>query len=221
MPEAGALSKKLSSSSVCPILLGIEPSDLSGPLSQFQATKFDKDDVRSLVATINEHLGDEKLEGHVLNSVFEKWWPELESKVSRIISADAEPATELRSDREILEEVLGLIRTGASASGRKSALPTKLERRLLDFLNSFVGVFDHDWDFSKNLLFDPEWAKIFIDDACTFLNPGVDDESNNWANRGALLATYRRLTEALREIGYHHAGMGFFENIEITESDDH
>lgn len=33
--EAGALSKNLEKSKVCPILCGIENTDLSGPLSQF------------------------------------------------------------------------------------------------------------------------------------------------------------------------------------------
>jgi hypothetical protein len=31
----------------------------------------------------------------------------------------------------------------------------------------------------------------------TFLEPGVDDESSNWWNRGALLASYRRLKTEL------------------------
>jgi hypothetical protein len=37
--EAGALSKILKNTFVCPLLIGMEPSDIKGPLAQFQATR--------------------------------------------------------------------------------------------------------------------------------------------------------------------------------------
>ena len=40
MFEAGALSKQLDSSRVCPVLFGVESADLEGPLVQFQASPF-------------------------------------------------------------------------------------------------------------------------------------------------------------------------------------
>jgi TIR domain len=40
--EVGALSKTLSKTFVCPYLFGVEPTDLKGPLVQFQAAKADK-----------------------------------------------------------------------------------------------------------------------------------------------------------------------------------
>jgi hypothetical protein len=40
--EAGALSKMIGQSYVSPLLFDVEPSRLRGPLSQFQATVFDK-----------------------------------------------------------------------------------------------------------------------------------------------------------------------------------
>src|ERR1044072_2546534 len=40
--EAGALSKLVGQSYVSPLLCGVEPSRLEGPLSQFQATVFDE-----------------------------------------------------------------------------------------------------------------------------------------------------------------------------------
>src|SRR5579863_4546010 len=36
--EAGALSKTLQNSRVCPLLFGLQPADVKGPLAQFQAT---------------------------------------------------------------------------------------------------------------------------------------------------------------------------------------
>ncbi len=40
--EVGALSKNFNKSNVCTILFNIEPTDLKGPLTSFQGTKFTK-----------------------------------------------------------------------------------------------------------------------------------------------------------------------------------
>ena len=46
--EAGALAKTLNQSRVCPYLIGMRPSDLKGPLSQFQSIHADKNDPETL-----------------------------------------------------------------------------------------------------------------------------------------------------------------------------
>ena len=70
--EAGVLSKQLKQTHVCPVLFGIKPTDLAGPLKQFQATKFEKGDFRKLIGVINDCLEDGKLPQKNLNTVFEK-----------------------------------------------------------------------------------------------------------------------------------------------------
>lgn len=119
MFEAGALSKQLESSHVCPILFDVENSDLKGPLVQFQATPFNRSEVKKLIATINKALGENKLEDSVLNSVFDMWWPKLEEQVKNIIekfkkSGNAEEPS--RAEREILEEILALTRMSVKRS---------------------------------------------------------------------------------------------------------
>ena len=53
--ESGALSKKLKQASLCTLLLGgVKPSNVDGPLSHFQHTIFEKEDVFKLVKDINE-----------------------------------------------------------------------------------------------------------------------------------------------------------------------
>ena len=47
--EAGALSKNLEESKVCPILFNFDTTELKGPLSSFQATKFNKDEIKKLL----------------------------------------------------------------------------------------------------------------------------------------------------------------------------
>lgn len=61
---------------------------------------------------------------------------------------------------------------------------------IAEFVDHFELVFDNDWDMTRSVLAEP---KHFIDPDGTFLEPRMDDESNNWANRGALLTSYRRL----------------------------
>lgn len=75
--EAGALSKTIQSTFVCPLLIGLEPSDVKGPLAQFQATRIVKGDVLKLLKTLNSGLGENALtEDHVAEA-FEVWWPKL------------------------------------------------------------------------------------------------------------------------------------------------
>lgn len=128
MFEAGALSKSMEKTRVCPILFGVEPTDLAGPLVQFQAAPFSKDEIHKVIKTINSQLGDVALELTVVDSVFEKWWPDLEEKVTKILNKERKTSgSELRSDRELLEEVLKISRTlyvrDREVTGRNSRLP--------------------------------------------------------------------------------------------------
>ena len=71
--EAGALSKSMETARVCTICFGISPSNVAGPLAQFQATTFTKDDISRLVKTINE-AGDFKLAELLGVSGFGQFW---------------------------------------------------------------------------------------------------------------------------------------------------
>ena len=65
------------------------------------------------------------------------------------------------------------------------------------FLDAFELVFDNDWENTVAWLAGDGRSHV-IADRGTFLHPAVADESNNWANRGHLLAEYRRLRVRLR-----------------------
>ena len=125
--EAGALSKSVESSYVCPILFGIESSDLKGPLSQFQATQFKKDDFKKLIKTINNSAPEGlALDNNVVESVFEKWWPDLESNIEKILATKAISKAPVRSDRELLEEILELTRSAQMRAGEFRERPDGL-----------------------------------------------------------------------------------------------
>lgn len=85
--EAGALSKALGTAKVCPVLLGMSPSDLDGPVAQFQATSIEKADLLSLLRTLNDELGDEGVDKAVLTAAFNREWPRLERKLQRIAAS--------------------------------------------------------------------------------------------------------------------------------------
>jgi hypothetical protein len=123
MFEAGALSKRLDTSRVCPVLFGVDSADLEGPLVQFQAAPFSEPEMRKLMKTLNSGLGEQRLDDGVLNAVFEMWWPKLNERVNRLMDKYAgltksTPAS--RTDRDILEEVLQLTRLNATATDRPS-----------------------------------------------------------------------------------------------------
>jgi hypothetical protein len=126
--EAGALSKSIEKGRVCTLLFDLEPADVKGPLTNFQGTRFVKEDFKRLVVTINSAAGDARLEPAVLEDVFDMWWPQLETKVRQLLkSHEKEGKKEKRSDRDILEELLELSRLNA----KRPIHPHRMSRRAL------------------------------------------------------------------------------------------
>lgn len=203
MFEAGAISKKVDSSLVCPILFGLGNADITGPLTQFQTTLFSKSDMHSLVSTINNANADNVLEKEVLRDAFEAFWPKLETRINELLNETA-PNSEghSRSDRELLEEMLGLTRNILKTDRLKLKGDKSNQFNLLisNFLTSFHAVFEDDWDHTIQSL-DPEWLNHYISPGATFINPNVADEQNNWGNRGSLLASYRELVSFILDNG--------------------
>lgn len=97
--EAGALAKHLDASRVAPFLLGVDPTDVVGPLTQFQATRFEFEDVRKLVRNVNDRLED-PLAAHDLDAYFARDWPQFERAIEEI------PRVTARGPRRPAEEML-------------------------------------------------------------------------------------------------------------------
>ena len=113
--EAGALSKSIDRGNVAPFLLGIKQSDVpDGPILQFQATVYEQDDVRKLVASLNAACGDSALDEGRLTESFNVWWPKLEGQLNEVVAKGARPRTKQRrqsdADPGLLEEMLNLVR---------------------------------------------------------------------------------------------------------------
>jgi len=90
MFEAGALSKSMKSSHVCPLVFDMELGALSGPVAQFQAKILDRDGVYGILDAINKAIPDAKLDDAHLAEQFEIMWPRLEAALASIPEVPAE-----------------------------------------------------------------------------------------------------------------------------------
>lgn len=202
--EAGAISKTIDNSKVCPILFGIDNSDFKGPLTQFQTSQFNKIDFKKLIRTINNSLGNLKLEDKVFEEVFEMWWPKLENKINKILESYKVENISVRDDREIFEEVLALTRLIAKNTTNSRNSIKRLENNKLDkfeklvteFIYSTEYTFDWDWDHSKYCFEDLD---LFVSENGTFLEPNVEDEGSDWANREGFLNSFRKLKSFMED----------------------
>ncbi|WP_327029381.1 toll/interleukin-1 receptor domain-containing protein [Micromonospora sp. NBC_01740] len=109
--EAGALAKSLEESRVRPILLDLKPSDLTGPLAQFQSTvATEKEDMFRLVASLNESCV-KALDNTRLRRYFDRLWGDYLEQVKAIPpSGTSGGMTPSRSANEMLGEVLERVR---------------------------------------------------------------------------------------------------------------
>ena len=112
--EAGALSKSIEQSKVCPFLVDLKPSDIQdSPILQFQMTSSSKDDVFKLFKSINANLGEAKLSEDVLRTTFDTFWPKIEDALKSVsVVNDTTPATKknARDSQASIEEILELVR---------------------------------------------------------------------------------------------------------------
>lgn len=126
--EAGALSKSLGQSRVCPLLVNIKNADLTGPLAQFNTSGIGKEEVRRLVGTLNARLPAEgKRTDQQLDEAFQVWWPHLERRFAEAIAStpqtSSETATPKRRADDVLDEILELSRLTAQQVARLTAEP--------------------------------------------------------------------------------------------------
>jgi hypothetical protein len=155
MFEAGAISCTIDRARVCPIIFDLEETDLQGPLAQFQATKFTKLDIRKLFLTINSAASEQRISDSVADTVFEKWWPDLETQILKIV--DSHKATrsksDIRSERDLIEELLLLTRklSVEFEEGKLSApetAPVRFEitlyKKLMDLIDQLFELAAYD-----------------------------------------------------------------------------
>jgi hypothetical protein len=109
--EAGALAKSLQESRVRPVLFGLEPHTIVGPLAQFQATvATDREDMLRLLDSLNQvcerPLGEQRLKRS-----FEIRWDDFLKNLEAVRTATGSGSVERRrSQGDMLGEVLERVR---------------------------------------------------------------------------------------------------------------
>lgn len=177
--ETGAISKALGKSKVCPILLGITPSELIGPLGQFQSTTFVKNDIWKLILSLYNYLPEKKLDKEKIKKIFNKFWLDFEKKIIKI--------SEIEIESHNLKTVINAL------DGNGFPIPQKCNiiyfkegfeshklyetafsigtRRILIFGRKNRKIFDKDhFDFFSNLR---EKKSNGLDFRCLFLDPNA------------------------------------------------
>lgn len=153
MFEAGALSKSLDNSRVSPLLFGLKPSQLKGPILHFQATTaVEKEDVLKLVKSMNTAAADSvQLDDGRLNTVFTKWWPDLKASFAKLEPADAKAVEDsVDPNSAILEELLSLAREQHRLI-KGPVLDSISDRNHFSLIFAVSGPTDAIWEFVKRL----------------------------------------------------------------------
>ncbi|GAA3346754.1 hypothetical protein GCM10020358_58950 [Amorphoplanes nipponensis] len=126
--EAGSLAKAVNDKAyVWTLLLHIAKADVTGPLASFQATTVhDRSDFLGLVRALNAQVSDPQ-PGQRLERLFDKFWPEFGEQVTAIPLPQPVAQAPNRSERDLLEEILTLVRsmphTGHTGHAGAAPLP--------------------------------------------------------------------------------------------------
>jgi len=128
--EAGAVSKTVDRGTrVCTYLLaGLQPQDVPPPLSEFQATKPEKEDTRQLLQNMNVALASPLGEA-TLNGVFDALWPNLEAQLTALPKPETEvPPT--RKVEDMVGELLEIVRAEGNGQDALAAQVSHIEKIL-------------------------------------------------------------------------------------------
>src|SRR5258708_24823910 len=112
--EAGALSKAFDDDKTrlwTYLLAGLQHKNVEPPLSQFQHTLAEKEDTRKLIQSINMVISSEedRPQQTVVDKAFTANWPDLESALKKMPTAQEPPKKERTSD-ELVAEILEMCR---------------------------------------------------------------------------------------------------------------
>jgi hypothetical protein len=70
----------------------------------------------------------------------------------------------------------------------------ELIQALREFVGAFEVLFHYDWNYTIEMIGDEAQGR-------TFLDPGLEDETEDWGSRGNLLEKYRRIKKLMEENG--------------------
>jgi hypothetical protein len=119
--EAGSLAKSVSGARVVPYRFRLAAADIQFPLAQFQGVDADEAGTKKLLFSLNSGL-KQPMELARLERVFQRWWPDLRTRLEAVPSSVDEHQNR-RSDRELIEEILKLSRDKARPAEARDTSP--------------------------------------------------------------------------------------------------
>lgn len=159
--EAGALFKQLDSK-VATLAVNVSFTNIQGPLSSFQATKLEKDDMYGLIQSVNS-CQERPLTEEKLKTTFNAFWDGFKQKVDEIINGYKQkngvtPARPKINVEQSVEEILNIVRSqNAIINNPTKLFPIDFLDTISERINSGSGsdtdyIFDQLYDFSRFLL---------------------------------------------------------------------
>ncbi len=136
MFESGALSKTIAQTFVCPLLYEMNPSEIIGPLSQFQANQLNKDGLFRIVNSINDALGSQALKKDTLDETYEVWWPQLEQKLANCPPYSGKKVP-TRSQEDLLNEIVNNTREQLRREEVRLSRGKEMDSKLSELINIF------------------------------------------------------------------------------------
>jgi hypothetical protein len=91
--------------------VNLNHSDLTPPLSQFNGTLPNHDDVLKLLKTINTQNGESALTTEKLEKTFARWWPEFDTAYKEIIQNYKPSKPNQRPMQDTVAEILEISRS--------------------------------------------------------------------------------------------------------------
>jgi hypothetical protein len=114
----------------CTLLIGLEPSQVSKPLGDFQHTRLNETALLKLLRTLNKALGDNALPEAQMEKTFDVFWPKLKEKLDPDkLPPDGPTDKPKRTPEDLLAEILDTVR---STSQHESAHLTQLADAMSD-----------------------------------------------------------------------------------------
>jgi hypothetical protein len=119
--EAGGIAKTVDKPLACTLLIGLEPSDVSKPLGEFQHTRLKEKDLLQLVKTLNKASGENARQDSEIDKAFKLCWPELNEKLKHLPD-DGPSERPQRSPADMFAEILDTLRGESSLSDENTQM---------------------------------------------------------------------------------------------------
>lgn len=115
--ESGALSKNLTESLPCTLLIGMKPTDIKPPLSLFHGSEATKAGLTRVIKSINATLPKDKdrppLDDIAVEEIVETWWSRIEPEISNALAMPDDELglqQERRTSEDMIREILEHVR---------------------------------------------------------------------------------------------------------------